>query len=249
MTIIDICMVIIIINMMLGVIVNTKVYKVFADKGYIFDKSQLKEIERNDLNDASLFEQILYECASLIPFYNLLVTLTTYIEYCMYTDEYIDAFNEFGIIEKMNDREQSLYNKKKKGIYAIFMRKKLSIKRKNKYVIMLRNGDSIWYDYNKKLYDKDNLLDSITIIEGRGTLERKTEEELRNIVYESHFIVAESILNSYDSSEAFLNDKEKDKKIELALEIKKEGSNKSKDELSFITSEEQEKKKIRKRKK
>ena len=72
MTLFDICIIAIIINFFIRIKVNINVYKAFADKGYIFNKKLLKEIERMDLDDESLLNQIIYECAPIIPFYNLL---------------------------------------------------------------------------------------------------------------------------------------------------------------------------------
>ncbi len=220
MTLLDICMITIILNCLIQIKVNINIYKAFASKGYIFNKKLLKEIERLDLEEESLVSQIIYECTPLIPFYNLLVTGVTQIEYCTYTDDYIEDFKRVGIIEKMTDKELYKYNKKHSGIYAMLMRLKLNIKRKNNCLIEYNDGSRIYFDYDYNV-PEDKLIDSIIIIEARGGIENKSVEELTDMVRKSHFQIGEAILNTYDDSDNFFTNYNQDKNIELTLDTKK----------------------------
>lgn len=217
MTLFDIYMISVIVNFFMGIKVNINIYKAFADKGYIFNKRLLKEIERMDLEEESLVNQTIYECTPIIPFYNLLITGMTQIEYCTYTDDYIEDFERVGIIERMTYEETTKYNKWKSGIYAMLMRLKLNIKRRNLCVIEYNDGSRIYFDYDYSV-PEDKLLDSIIIIEVRGNAEKKSMEELRNMVIKSHFTVGEAILNTYDDSDEFFESYNRDKNVELLLD-------------------------------
>jgi len=221
MTLFDLCMISIILNFILKIKANINIYKAFANKGYLFNNKTLKETVRSELEQESMLTELMYELTPIIPFYNLLITAVEEMEYCTYTEDYIENFREFFIIEKMTEQEKEEYSKNKTGLHALLMRRKLNKKRKDTAVVACHGGNSIWFDYDYEKVEEGNLLDSIVIIESRGEFEKKSEEELRQMVCNSHFTVASAILNTYDDPEKFLDKYEKQKNISLSLEDKK----------------------------
>ena len=70
---------------------------------------------------------------------------------------------------------------------------------KNYNTIGFSDGSSIMFDYKDNIEEETNLLNVIEIIEVRGSLSKKSNEELIKIVYESHIAVVESIFEDLQS--------------------------------------------------
>lgn len=160
----------------------------------------------------------IYKFGKFIPIYNLYQSLVRKFNICIDAKDRIDLFEEYNIIEKMTIKEKEEYKRKNTGIYAFKLRKKLDKKRQNMDMVVFTDGSVIFYKYNDKILEEDNLLDSIEITEARGRFEGKSIEELKNIVYNTHISMAESILNNYENTEEFLDKYNKNKSIELRFD-------------------------------
>ena len=215
----SICIITIIVNFFLEIGVNISIYKLFADLGYIFKNKRLKEIIDEEIKEENILSQLIYDITPLIPFYNLYITIIKELECCSCAEDNIDLFKDNFIIEKMTTEELEQYSKNKTGLNAIKLERNMHKKRKNNHPIIYSDGSSIWYNYDEdKLEESINLLDSIVIVEARGSVEKYSKDELIKMVYDSHIAMAEVVLNSYDESEDFINDYTKDGNIELSID-------------------------------
>lgn len=221
---------------------NTKIktYKTYADLGYIYDHKRLHFIEETDMEEEMFILWFIYKFGKFIPLYNLYQSFIRKLNICIDAKDRIDLFEEYNIIEKMTINEKEEYNKKCTGMSALKLRRKLNKKRRNLEMIVYSDGSTIFYKYNDKI-EEDNLLDGIEIVEARGRFEGKSNEELRNIVYNSHLTVAETILNNYENTEEFFDDNNNNNSIELSFNKREEYPNT--DELEKNTS----KKRVRKK--
>ena len=219
MDLLDIWAITTITNFFYRIKTNIATYKAYADLGYIYNAKRFKNIEDQDMEEDTLVNWFFYKFGKFIPIYNLLQSLERKFRYCINAKENIDILEEYQIIEKMTTKEKEEYNKKKTGIYALKMRRKLNKKQKKYDCVVLTDGSSILYDYIYDNLDKEEeLLGNIKIIEARGNIENASNEELIKIVYGSHISMGIGVLNTYDDPETLTsNYKEKDK-IELVLE-------------------------------
>lgn len=218
MDLLDIWMVTTIVNFFYRIKINIQTYKTYADLGYIYNHKRLNFIEEKDMETENFIIWFIYKFGKFIPIYNLYQSLVRKFNICIDAKDRIALFEEYNIIEKMTSKEKEEYNKKNTGMYVIKMRRKLSKKRKKLDMVVFSDGSTIFYQYDDKIAEEDNLLDSIVIIEARGSLDGKSEEELRNIVYNSHISMAEAILNNYENEDDFFDKYNNEKNIELSLD-------------------------------
>lgn len=204
MNFIDVWMTTIIVNFICSINTNFQIYKLLGDKGYIYKRRKFKEIERRVYEDDEFLPWLLYVLTPIIPIYNVYDTIIK--KYLFYQENNIDILYKNNIIEKMTTSEIEKYNKNRTGLRARKLEIMMYIKRRNSYCIILSDGSSIHYNYNDKVLEEDNLLNSINIIEARGALENKKEEELIKIVYDSHIKVAEELLDKCESPDKFLEE-------------------------------------------
>lgn len=102
---------------------------------------------------------------------------------------------------------------------AFIMRKKLNKKRNKNNFIVYEDGSSILFDYKyNEIEDRKQLYDSIMLIEVRGSLSDKKEEQLIKLVCDSHLTVGEMLLNSSDNIDSFLDNYKDEEKIELNID-------------------------------
>lgn len=228
---------------------NIETYKAYADLGYIYNNKRLKFTLDNDAENDDDLTWFFHKFGKFIPIYNLFQSLARKFCYCIDAKENIKVFEENGIIEKMTTKEREEYSKKKTGFHALCMRIKLNRKRKKYSMIVLSDNSSILFDYNDdNIARGEDLLNNIKILEARGNLENKSEEQLIKIVYGSHIIASLGILNTYDEPDEFLDNYKENDKVELRLEDKTNQSNLNIDITEEgLPKQEQIKKKIKRR--
>ena len=219
----DIWMITIIVNFFYQRKLNIQTYKTYADLGYIYNHKRLNFIEEKDMEDENFILWFIYKFGKFIPIYNLYQSLVRKFNICIDAKDRIDLFEEYNVIEKMTIKEKEEYSKKNTGMFALKLRRNLNKKRKNLEMIVYSDGSTIFYKYNEKV-GEDNLLDSIEVVEARGKYEEKSNEELRDIIYNSHLSMAEIILNNYDESDEFFNEYNKNKSTQLRFDKNEEYS-------------------------
>ena len=99
----------------------------------------------------------------------------------------------------MIKEEEEEYNKNNTGFTAIKLRRKLNKKRREFNNIGFSDGSSIIFYYKDNIEEEPDLQSVIQIIEARGPLSKKSNEELIKIVYESHLAVVESIFEDFQN--------------------------------------------------
>lgn len=196
----DIWLITLFVNYLYKIKTYVDTYKTYADLGYIFNNKELKLIENQVYENESNLEWFLYKFGKFIPIYNLYQSLIRNLNLCSCDIEQIENFKECGIIEKMTAEEKKEYNKNSTGLTAIKLRRRLNKRRKKYNMVMFSDGSSILFDYKDNDLEEDDLLNSIVIIESRGDFEEKSNEELIQIVCNSHIAVAESIINYFENT-------------------------------------------------
>lgn len=212
---------------------NIQTYKAYADLGYIYNHKRLKYFEEINMEEENIILWFIYKFGKFIPIYNLYQSLVRKFNICIDAKERIELLEKCEIIEKMTTKEKEEYRKKNTGAYALKLRRKLDKNRKKFDMVVLSDGSTIFYKYNKNI-EEENLLDGIEIVEARGRYEEKSSEELRDIVYNSHLAMAESILNSYENVEEFFDKHNKNDSIEISFDKKEEHTNIDEVEKSTI---------------
>ena len=212
---------------------NIQTYKAYADLGYIYNHKRLKYFEEINMEEENIILWFIYKFGKFIPIYNLYQSLVRKFNICIDAKERIELFEKCEIIEKMTTKEKEEYRKKNTGAYALKLRRKLDKNRKKFDMVVLSDGSTIFYKYNKKI-EEENLLDGIEIVEARGRFEGMSSEELRDMVYNSHLAMADSILNSYENVEEFFDKHNKNDSIEISFDKKEEHTNIDEVEKSTI---------------
>lgn len=195
----DIWLITIIVNYMYRIKTYIDTYKAYADLGYIYNNKIFKYVENQGYNQKDTTIWFLYKFGKFLPIYNLYQSLVRNYNYSINAKENIKIFEECGIIEKMTKEEEEVYKKNSSGLTAIKLRRKLNRKRRRFNTIGFSDGSSIMFDYKDNIEEETNLLNVIEIIEVRGSLSKKSNEELIKIVYESHIAVVESIFEDLQS--------------------------------------------------
>lgn len=208
----DIWLITIIVNYMYRIKTYVDIYKTYADLGYIYNNKVFKHVEKQGYEQQDTTAWFLYKFGKFLPIYNLYQSLVRNYSYCTYAKENIKIFEECGIIEKMIKEEEEEYKKNNTGFSAIKLRRKLNRKRRKFNTIAFSDGSSIMFDYKDNIEEETNLLNVIEIIEVRGSLSKKSNEELIKIVYESHIAVVESIFEDLQSV-TFLDEEETEELI------------------------------------
>lgn len=185
----------VIVNFFYRIKTNVEIYKAYADLGYIYNGRALKFIEEEASNEDDDLTWFLYKFGKFIPLYNLYQSLTRKFALCIDAKENIETFKKCFVIEKMTKKEKEIYNKKKSGLYAIKMRRKINRMRNKNEFIICADGSSILYEYKYDSIEDEDLMDSIIIIEARGNLENKKQEELKKYVYYAHLRTVKEIIN------------------------------------------------------
>lgn len=205
----DIWLITIIVNYMYRIKICVDTYKAYADLGYIYNNKIFKYVENQGYEQKDTTTWFLYKFGKFLPIYNLYQSLVRNYNYCTYAKENIKIFEECGIIEKMIKEEEAEYKENSTGVTAIKLRRKLNKKRRTYNTVGFSDGSSIMFDYKDNIEEETNLQNIIQIIEVRGPLSKKSNEELIKIVYESHLTVVESIFEDLQNV-TFLDEEEEE---------------------------------------
>lgn len=176
----------------LDIKVRTATYKAFADLGYIFNYKKLIRILEEEGKNDNLIIKFVNNFGPYIPFYNLFLTYIDWVKYTKYTEELVDIFSEYLIIEKMTSDEFKEYSLNKCGKTARKIERKMHKKRKNAFPVIYEDGSSIWYREDDNAED---IKSSIIVVDARGGLEKASDDMLVDMVYDAQVSFASVIMD------------------------------------------------------